>query len=111
MDVSCPQCGNPKLDVDEANSVVYCQKCGFSVKVDPQTGNVTPLSPGGPAGPTGGMAPPAAYQQKTILGLDGLTFFMLGTAVALLLTFLFDWNLLYLLIAEILLFLVYWRYR
>ena len=51
MDVSCPQCGNPNLDVDAQNNVVFCKKCGFAVKVDPQTGNVTPISEGGAAAP------------------------------------------------------------
>ncbi|NUN11467.1 hypothetical protein HUU53_02380 [Candidatus Micrarchaeota archaeon] len=83
-EMSCPQCGNPQLDVDEQNSVVYCKRCGFAVKVDPQTGNVTPISQGG--------APqaqaPIAYAggEKSFLGMEPFTFFMLGTALNLLLS-------------------------
>ncbi|MFH0972259.1 MAG: hypothetical protein V1835_06895 [Candidatus Micrarchaeota archaeon] len=88
MEVQCPQCGNPNLDVDEANSVVFCKKCGFAVKVDPQTGNVTPLTEGGPAagGGGGGFAPPEAYGGRTIFGTDPLTFFLGATALLMLLT-------------------------
>ncbi|MFH1247035.1 MAG: hypothetical protein V1644_01515, partial [Candidatus Micrarchaeota archaeon] len=54
-ELACPQCGNPNLDVDEQSSVVYCKKCGFAVKVDPQTGEAVPISQGGqPA--QGGLA-------------------------------------------------------
>ncbi len=83
MEVACPQCGNPNLDVDEGNSVVYCKNCGFAVKVDPQSGNVTPLSEGGGAGqmPSGESE---GYGRKTILWTDPLTFFLGGTAVLLL---------------------------
>ncbi len=83
MDMACPQCGNPNLDVDPQNSVVYCKKCGFAVQVDPQTGNVTPLSQGSvPA--TGQQEAPAAYQETgTILGMDKLTVFMSGVALVL----------------------------
>ncbi len=82
--VSCPQCGNPNLDVDAQNNVVYCKQCGFAVQVDPATGNVTPLSQGG-----AGAQAPAAYaggpSGKTILGTDPLTFFLLvATIVAIL---------------------------
>lgn len=86
-ELSCPQCGNPQLDVDEQNSVVYCKKCGFAVKVDPQTGNVTPISQGGvPQSAKGPGTAPAAYSAgKSVLGMEPFTFFMLGTAFALLL--------------------------
>ncbi|MFA4946262.1 MAG: hypothetical protein WC607_01835 [Candidatus Micrarchaeia archaeon] len=109
MDIACPQCGNPNLQVDEANSVVYCQKCGFAVKVDPQSGQVTPLSQGAPAG--GKMSPPPAYRAKTVLGMDGLTFFMLGTALTLLFTFTAGLEMTYLALIETALFLVYWLNR
>ncbi|OIO27975.1 hypothetical protein COX86_03690 [Candidatus Micrarchaeota archaeon CG_4_10_14_0_2_um_filter_60_11] len=109
MDIPCPQCGNPNLQVDEANSVVYCQKCGFAVKVDPKTGQVTPLSQGGGKAP--GAAPPAVYRKKEIFGMDGLTFFMLGTAVALLLAFVANLDLTLLAGIEGVLFLLYWFNR
>ena len=110
MDIACPQCGNTKLEVDEANSVVYCQKCGFAVKVDPQTGNVTPLSKGGaPAPPaysgSGGAGP------RTVLGMDALTFFMAGTAIALLLTFMNTINLTIFAVLELVLFYFYWTHK
>ncbi|MBI4360918.1 TFIIB-type zinc ribbon-containing protein [Candidatus Micrarchaeota archaeon] len=87
MDVACPQCGNPNLDVDPQNSVVYCKNCGFAVQVDPQTGNVQPLSQGSvPA--TGEAQAPAAYQETgTVFGMDKLTFFMVGLAAILLAVF------------------------
>ncbi len=109
MDIACPQCGNPKLEVDEANSVVYCPKCGFAVKVDPQTGNVTPLNKGG--SPT----PPPAYAgaagSRTVLGMDALTFFMAGTAIALLLTFMNAINLTIFAVLELVLFYFYWTHK
>jgi hypothetical protein len=80
--MACPQCGNPQLDVDAANNVVFCKKCGFAVQVDPATGNVTPISQGGPAA----QAPPAYRGEKSIFGVDPLTFWMGGTAILLLLT-------------------------
>jgi hypothetical protein len=106
MDVACPQCGNPNLDVDAQNSVVFCKKCGFAVRVDPQTGDVQPLAPGG-----GGPAEaPAAYAEKTILGTDPITFLLGGTAALLLLTIMqfiaFSWFV----IAEALL-VIFWWYR
>ncbi|MCX6767834.1 MAG: hypothetical protein NTY90_03855 [Candidatus Micrarchaeota archaeon] len=79
--MACPQCGNPQLDVDAENSVVFCKKCGFAVRVDPATGNVTPIQTGGPAAQA-----PAVYHEKSILGMDPLTFWMGGTAVILLAT-------------------------
>ncbi len=82
--VSCPQCGNPNLDVDAQNNVVFCKNCGFAVQVDPQTGNVTPLSQGGGAGAQApeayASAPTSFHGQKTILGTDPLTFFLIGLA-------------------------------
>lgn len=112
MDIACPQCGNPKLQVDEANSVVYCQKCGFAVKVDPQTGKVTPLSKGGGGGaPT----PPSAYASggemsgpRSIIGMDPITFFMVGIALSLLLTFMGVLDTMLFMIALIIIFYVYW---
>ncbi len=93
MDVSCPQCGNPQLDVDAENSVVYCKNCGFAVKVDPQTGQATPISAGSGGGAPmgGGGAPmgdggvPMVGGQNLIMGTEPLTFFLLGTMVALML--------------------------
>lgn len=96
-DVSCPQCGNPQLDVDAENSVVYCKNCGFAVKIDPQTGEATPLSQGGaPAsGAAGGEArgeargggAPAVYSGgKTIFGTDSMTFLLGATVILLILT-------------------------
>ena len=84
--VACPQCGNPNLDVDAQNNVVYCKKCGFAVQVDPATGNVTPISEGG-----AGAQPPEAYagapSGKTILGTDPLTFYLICFAAIALLFF------------------------
>ncbi len=87
-ELACPQCGNPNLDVDEQNSVVYCKNCGFAVKVDPKTGEAVPISqgaaPGAPA-MQGGLA--QAYSGgKSVFGFDPLTFW-LGGFVALLLLF------------------------
>ncbi len=84
--VACPQCGNPNLDVDAQNNVVYCKKCGFAVQVDPATGNVTPISEGG-----AGAQPPAEYagapSGKTILGTDPLTFYLICFALLALVFF------------------------
>lgn len=108
MDVACPQCGNPNLDVDAQNNVVYCRKCGFAVQVDPATGNVTPLSGGAPGGaPAGGggmMAgggamggaggAPAAYAGgRTIFGLEPFTIMAFGIAVVLLLSIVYGTDL------------------
>ncbi|MBI5229016.1 hypothetical protein HY991_02815 [Candidatus Micrarchaeota archaeon] len=84
-EVTCPQCGNPNLDVDAQNNVVYCRRCGFAVRVDPQSGEVTPLQQGGaPGGPQA-----AVYREHKVLGLaDPLTFFVGGFAVLALLLFL-----------------------
>ncbi|MFQ5405891.1 MAG: hypothetical protein ACE5DI_01900 [Candidatus Micrarchaeia archaeon] len=110
--VSCPQCGNPNLDVDSQNNVVYCKKCGFAVQVDPKTGNVTPISQGGQT------QTPAAYSAapstKTVFGTDPLTFFLLASAVMALLFFMkvfdpFDLEAFFL--AEIILFWYYWTRR
>lgn len=113
MDVACPQCGNPNLDVDAENNVVYCKRCGFSVQVDPQTGNVTPLSPGGPAPGAGAnnFAPPAAYSQKSVFGMEPFIFFLVGTVVALALTFLGVIDLTVFMIAEIAVFVLWWLNR
>lgn len=83
MDMACPQCGNPKLDVDAQNSVVFCKQCGFAVQVDPQTGNVTPLSQGSVPQSGEAQAPPVYQNSGMIFGLDKLTFF-LGGSLALL---------------------------
>ena len=106
MDVACPQCGNPNLDVDAQNNVVYCKKCGFAVQVDPATGNVTPLTQGGgaPAGAAmggGGMAmggmqggAPAAYAGgKTFFGFEPVTFSCLGAGVVLLISIIYGLDL------------------
>ncbi len=109
MEVSCPSCGNPNLDVDEQNSVVYCRKCGFAVRVDPQSGNVTPLNQ--PAAGGGPMpAAPAAYGEKTILGTDPLTFFLAATAVLLIMP-LFGWMTWSFFIILESLVLIYWWYN
>ncbi|MFH1750615.1 MAG: hypothetical protein ABH863_02965 [Candidatus Micrarchaeota archaeon] len=105
MEVQCPQCGNPNLDVDEANSVVYCKNCGFAVRVDPQSGNVTPLSEGGGAG---GQAAPAAYGARTILGTDPLTFFLGATALFLLLSFVGVINMTTFLLVESIIVIFWW---
>lgn len=88
-EMACPTCGNPQLDVDEQNSVVFCKRCGFAVQVDPQTGQTTTLNAGnagGGAGPAEGGAP-AAYSSGSIFGMDPLTFWMLGAAALLVLYF------------------------
>lgn len=94
MDVACPNCGNPNLDVDNANSVVYCKKCGFAVRVDPSTGETQVLNQGGGGGggaPAAGGAPAemgggAMSGGRTILGMDPFMFWAVGTVVLLLLT-------------------------
>ena len=120
MDVACPQCGNPNLEVDAQNNVVYCKQCGFAVQVDPQTGNVVPISPGagmpqgpGPHPPPAALGPSPAYSggHKEILGTEPLTFFLLATTALLLLTFLYAWDLTWLAIGELIVFLVYWQYK
>lgn len=105
MDVSCPQCGNPNLDVDAPNSVVFCKNCGFAVRVNPETGDVQPLAPGGTPG-----AVPEPYQHKTILGTDPLTFFLGGTAIFLLLAVLNIFTFSWFIVVEVLL-IVYWWYN
>lgn len=122
MDVACPQCGNPNLDVDAQNNVVYCKKCGFAVQVDPATGNVTPLSqgpaPGGAGGAMagggaamgGGMqgAAPAAYAGgKTIFGMEPFTFSMLGVGVILLLAIIYNLDLMLTAVLVIALLVIY----
>ena len=92
MDVSCPNCGNPNLDVDAENSVVYCKKCGFAVRVDPTTGETQMINQGGGGGGKGGggaaaaAGAPAAYSEHTIVGMEPFTFWIIGTVVLLLLT-------------------------
>jgi ribosomal protein S27E len=106
-ELTCPQCGNPNLDVDAENSVVFCRRCGFAVHVDPQTGDVTPLSQGGKPG-----GAPKVYAHHSILGMDPLIFFMGGTAASLIL-FLWgiipDLTILFVLILA--LALAYFKYR
>ncbi|NYZ78265.1 TFIIB-type zinc ribbon-containing protein [Candidatus Micrarchaeota archaeon] len=110
MDVACPQCGNPNLDVDPQNNVVYCKKCGFAVQVDPATGNVVPLSPGGaPTRAAGGA--PAAYRGKSILGLEPLTFLMVCSIVLLVLTLMKGIDFTLFLVAEVLLLVFYFLMR
>lgn len=90
-EMACPTCGNPQLDVDEQNSVVFCKKCGFAVQVDPKTGQTTTLNQGGqgaaPAGGSAGQGVPAVYSGGSIFGMDPLTFWMLGAAALLVLYF------------------------
>lgn len=123
MNVNCPQCGNPNLQVDAQTNTVFCQQCGFAVQVDPTTGNVTPISQGSgaPMGGGAGMgAPqgqgygpaPASYggssHEGRILGMNSLTFFLFFTVVVFMawLVGLFDITIVF--IVEILLFIVYW---
>ncbi len=105
-DLSCPQCGNPQLDVDAQNDVVFCRRCGFAVRVDPQTGEATPLSTGGPA--AGG--PPAAYSH-TLFGTDALTALLGGTIVLLILTLFLNLGLFIFGVLEAILLYLYWRAR
>lgn len=112
-DVSCPQCGNPQLDVDAENSVVFCKNCGFAVKIDPQTGEATPLSQGAPGGEAGaGMAPGYAQggappASRMIFGIDPFTFFLGATIVLLILTFYFQLSFTLFAVLEILLSVYY----
>lgn len=103
--LACPQCGNPQLDVDAQNSVVYCRRCGFAVRVDPRTGEVTPLQQPTPQG-----VPPTVYRtsEKTIFGMDPLTFLLGGTALLLLLTFIYNWDTTIFAILEVILFVLWW---
>ncbi len=110
MDVACPQCGNPNLDVDPQNNVVYCRKCGFAVQVDPATGNVVPLNPGG-APTRAGAGAPAVYRGKSILGLEPLTFFMVGTIVLLALTLMKGIDFSLFMVVEALLLVFYFMMR
>ncbi|HLD75424.1 MAG TPA: TFIIB-type zinc ribbon-containing protein [Candidatus Norongarragalinales archaeon] len=95
--MACPQCGNPNLDVDAQNSVVFCKKCGFAVQVDPQTGNVTPLSQGSMPATGQQMAPPeyAPQGEGNLFGMDKLTFFMAGLALILFAVFILNLDLLW----------------
>ena len=108
MDVSCPQCGNPNLDVDAQNNIVYCKKCGFAVRVDPQTGNVTPISDGG--APMQSEQPQAAYSSgdKSIVGMEPLTFFLFFTALLAILMFAGAIAIEHVFIGAIVVFLIYW---
>jgi len=92
---------------DAVNNVVFCRKCGFAVRVDPQTGETTPLSAGGPQ-----ATAPVFYQEKTILGTDPLTFLMGGTALLLVLTLAkIVPDLSYFVILEIILLFVYLKMK
>jgi len=111
MDVACPNCGNPHLDVDAENSVVYCKKCGFAVRVDPNTGETTPLNPGAQPGSAAG-APEVYAGGNTIFGMEPFMFWMVGTAVLLFLTLLAVIpDLLWFLGLEVLLTLFWWMRR
>lgn len=118
-DVSCPQCGNPQLDVDAENSVVYCKNCGFAVRVDPQTGEAVPIS-GGAGGqmeaPQGGgygqgqgapMQGGYAAGPKSILGTDPFTFLLGATIVLLILTYYLSLGMTIFAILEVLLVVYY----
>ncbi|MGB9577172.1 MAG: hypothetical protein ACP5O3_00585 [Candidatus Micrarchaeia archaeon] len=86
METACPVCGHP-LDVDAANSVVYCKNCGFAVHVDPNTGETQVLNPGTPPAPGQQGGAPAAYAGgHTILGLEPFNFWLFATAILLILT-------------------------
>lgn len=94
-EISCPQCGNPNLDVDAQNNVVYCKNCGFAVQVDPQTGNVTPISQGGaPQQQMGGGAQGGAMpsMHKTILGMEPFVFLSVALLLVLLAALLFNFQ-------------------
>jgi len=109
MDVSCPQCGNPNLDVDAQNNVVYCRKCGFAVSVDPQTGNVTPISEGGaPMQAAPAQQPPYSGGEHSILGMEPLTFFLFFLALLAILMFAGVIALEHVFIGGIVVFLIYW---
>ena len=118
-EISCPNCGNPNLDVDAQSNVVYCKNCGFAVQVDPQTGNVTPINPGqgaspsGPAPAGGGMMPSGGggVGHKTILGMEPFVFLSVGLLAALLVGLLFNFQTVNVLILVALIFLAYWFLR
>ncbi len=105
-DLSCPQCGNPQLDVDAQNDVVFCRRCGFAVKVDPQTGEATPLSQGGPT-----QVAPAVYSEKSILGTDPLTFLLGGMVVVLIGYLVFNLDTTLVAILAVIVFVIYWLKR
>ena len=107
-DVSCPNCGNPQLDVDAQNSVVYCRNCGFAVKVDPQTGEAVPISQGNAPSAGGAVAAPAVYQQRSFLGTDSTTALLGGTVALVMLYYLFFPTEFLLLIVLWVLFFAYW---
>ncbi|HLD63238.1 MAG TPA: hypothetical protein VI875_05230 [Candidatus Norongarragalinales archaeon] len=113
-EVSCPQCGNPNLDVDAQNNVVYCKNCGFAVRVDPQTGNVTPLSPGGGGGGMGAASPPTGpmpSSHKTVLGMEPFVFMMVGFLFVLLGSILFSAQSTTTIIGLTLVLLLWWFFR
>jgi len=119
-EISCPNCGNPNLDVDAQNNVVYCKNCGFAVQVDPQSGNVTPINPGQGASPTGaapgggGLPMPSAgggMGHKTILGMEPFVFLSIGVLVALLAGLVLNFQMVNVLIIIALVFLAYWFFR
>ncbi|HLC38367.1 MAG TPA: hypothetical protein VJI71_02850, partial [Candidatus Norongarragalinales archaeon] len=68
--------------------------CGFAVKVDPQTGNVTPISQGG----GGGMAAPSTAPQampsmhKTVLGMEPFVFLAIGMLLVFLAALIFNFQ-------------------
>lgn len=112
MNVSCPQCGNPNLDVDPQTNTVFCRQCGFAVQVDPNTGNVTPISNGQPSMVAQG-APSGAgsYGKKTMLGMDALTFFLFFTAIITLMLFAQMIDITWMFLSEVVLFVIYWYGR
>jgi len=108
MDVSCPQCGNPNLDVDAQNNVVYCKKCGFAVRVDPETGNVTPISEGGTVMQAPQQQESYSGGSRSILGMEPLTFFLFFLALLAILMFAGVIALEHVFIGGIVVFLIYW---
>ena len=112
MNVACPQCGNPNLDVDAANNIVYCKKCGFSVQVDPATGNVTPISQGGAGGAAPAAGAPVAASSGIVkgkmFGYDAITVFLGGAVLLAILQFseILDFSIF--VMAFIVWFLYYW---
>lgn len=63
--------------------------------------------------PGGAPSAPAVYAGKPreILGTEPMTFFMLGTAVLLLLTFLYKWDLTWFAVLEVILTIIYWKFK
>ncbi|MEM4254833.1 MAG: hypothetical protein QXR53_00690 [Candidatus Norongarragalinales archaeon] len=110
-EVSCPQCGNPNLDVDAQNNVVYCRNCGFAVRVDPQTGNVTPINPGGGGGSAMAQATAPMPMHKTVFGMEPFVFMMVGFLLILLGSILFNAQGTTTIIGLVLVLLVWWFLR